>query len=223
MRNLNCILLLTGVLMVTAAIRPSAAAAETTVNLRVTGITVIGARDGRAWAATLSLLGCSWRNLGPSPLNDDYVVRGTDQGESIRVLESATIWCNRVLQPINQNGRSLKLYGGEGDDTLYGGGSAPFSGNPNWVFGEAGDDTLYLGPGGAHGEGGPGNDMIYGSDNPGDVLLGGEGDDVLCEHADKAPLTIDGGEGDDRSCSPSATNGYDSVEDVVCWPCGLGY
>jgi hypothetical protein len=65
--------------------------------------------------------------------------------------------------------------------------------------------------------------LIYGGDSAGDVLLGGDGDDVLCEHADKPPLTIDGGEGTDSSCSPAASNGYDGVEDVVCWPCGLGY
>jgi len=223
MRNSNCITLLIGLLTVVGAIRPQAASAETTVTLRVSGITVIGARDGRMWAATRTLLGCTWRNLGAAPLSDDYVVKGTDDDETIRLAESPLIWCSRVLQPINQSGRSIKIYGGDGDDTIYGGGSAPFSGNPNWVFGEDGNDILYLGPGGAHGEGGPGNDLIYGSDSPGDVLLGGEGDDVLCEHADKPPLTIDGGEGTDTSCSPTASNGFDGVEDIVCWPCGFGY
>jgi Ca2+-binding RTX toxin-like protein len=223
MRYLNCITLLTGLLVVGGTFRPSSAAAETTVSLRVAGITVIGARDGRVWVGTLSLLGCTWRNVGAAPLDDDYVVRGTDQAETIRLLEVPVIWCNRLLQPINQNGHSVKIYGGAGADTIYGAGSAPFSGNPNWVFGEDGNDILYLGPGGAHGEGGPGDDTIYGGDSPGDVLLGGDGDDILCEHADKPPLTIDGGGGADSSCSPSASNGFDSVEDVVCWPCGLGY
>lgn len=223
MRSLHWITLLTGLLTVTSVVKPPLVSAETTVSLRVSGITVIGARDGRAWAATLSLLGCTWRSLGASPLSDDYVVRGTDGDDTIRLLETPLIWCNRLLQPINQSGHSLKIYGGAGSDTIYGGGSAPFSGNPNWVFGEDGNDVLYLGPGGAHGEGGPGNDVIYGGDSPGDVLLGGEGDDILCERADKPPLTIDGGGGNDSSCSPSASNGFDGVEDIQCWPCGLGY
>ncbi|HKU37711.1 MAG TPA: hypothetical protein VJR89_06175 [Polyangiales bacterium] len=213
----------TGLCALVAALLPRAAAAETTVNLRVSGITVIGTNNGRVVAGTLSLLGCTWRTLGAAPLTDDYVVRGTSGDDTIRLIEVGALWCNRLLQPVNQNGRSIKFYGGDGNDTIHGGGSAPFSGNPNWVFGEDGDDTLHLGPGGAHGEGGPGDDVIYGGDSPGDVLLGGEGDDVLCERADKPPLTIDGGEGSDSSCSPSASNGFDGVEDVQCWPCGLGY
>lgn len=223
MRQLNCRMQWIGLCALGLALFPGVAAAETSVTLRVSGITVIGMNNGRMLAGTLSLLGCTWRTLGPAPLTDDYVVHGTDQADTIRVLQVPALFCNRLLQPVNQNGRSIQIYGGDGDDIIQGGGSAPFSGNPNSVFGEGGDDTLYLGPGGAHGDGGPGNDLIYGADNPGDVLIGGDGDDVLCEHADKPPLTIDGGDGNDSSCSPSASHGYDAVEDALCWPCGLGY
>jgi hypothetical protein len=139
-------------------------------------------------------------------------------------LQTPLLWCNRLLLPVTQNGRAIQLYGGAGNDVIYGGGSAPFSGNPNTVFGEAGDDVLYLGPGGARGEGGPGNDTLYGGDSAGDVMLGGEGDDALCEASATVALTLEGGDGDDdTSCSQTASSGYSGIESTNCSRCGLSY
>lgn len=225
MHRLFTIALLTGLATVSfGSLVPAHASADTEVTLRVSGITVVGEVDNRLWAATLSLLGCTWRNLGASPMTDNYVIHGTDGDDTIRVLNAPLVWCNRLILPANQNGRSIQVYGGARNDVIYGGGSAPFSGNPNWIFGEEGDDTLYLGPGGARGEGGPGNDTIYGGDSAGDVLLGGDGDDALCEHAATVALTLDGGDGGaDTSCSETATNGYTGIESTDCLWCGFGY
>jgi Ca2+-binding RTX toxin-like protein len=157
-------------------------------------------------------------------MTENYAIHGTAGEDNIRVLQSPLLWCNRWMLAPNQNGRAIVLYGGRGNDTLYGGGSAPFSGNPNQIFGEEGDDVLYLGPGGARGEGGAGDDTIYGGDSPGDVMLGGEGEDALCEQATTVALTLDGGEGeDDTSCSETASNGYTAIESTNCGRCGFGY
>lgn len=207
-----------------ASFAPERASADAEVTLRATGITVIGSVDDRLWAATLSLRGCTWRSLGPAPMTENYVVRGTSGNDNIRVLQTPLLWCNRWMTPPNQNGRAIVLHGGKGDDIIYGGGSAPFSGNPNTIYGDEGDDTLYLGPGGARGEGGPGDDTIFGGDSAGDVMLGGEGEDALCEQSTTVALTLDGGEGeDDTSCSETASNGYTGIESANCGRCGLGY
>ena len=224
MRQFVVISLLTSGLVVGwAALQPARAFADTDVSLRVSGITVIGEYGRRTWAVTLSLLGCTWRSVGDAPLTDTYVVHGTDGDDTIRVLTAPVLWCNRILQPVAQNGHAIKLYGGQGDDVLYGGGSAPFAGNPNAVFGEDGDDVLYVGPGGARAEGGAGDDRLYGGDSPGDELFGGAGDDVLCERQEVEPLTLDGGDDEDVSCSATAANEYVSIERVDCGPCGVGY
>ena len=224
MSRLSAILVATWLSSVIAGnLIPARASAQVEVTLRVVGITVIGAIDDRMWAGTLSLRGCTWRSLGDAPLSEDYVIRGTRSSDTISVLDAPAFWCNRLLSPVNQNGHAIQIYGGDGNDILYGGGSAPFSGNPNSIFGEDGDDTLYLGPGGAHAEGGSGDDYLIGGDSAGDVLLGGTGDDVLCEHSAVEALTLDGGDGDDRSCSDSATSGFNSIEQVSCLLCGLGY
>jgi Ca2+-binding RTX toxin-like protein len=203
---------------------PAHASADSEVTLRVSGITVVGAVDNRLWAATLSLLGCTWRSLGASPMTDNYVIHGTDGEDTIRVVQAPLFWCNRLVLPANQNGRSIQVYGGEGNDVIYGGGSAPFSGNPNWIFGEEGDDTLYLGSGGARGEGGPGDDTIYGGDSAGDVMIGGDGEDALCEQSATVALTLDGGDGtDDTSCSETATSGFTGIESTNCARCGFSY
>jgi Ca2+-binding RTX toxin-like protein len=198
---------------------------RTDVYLPLTGITFVGAVAGRAVAGTLSLLGCTWRDLGPATLATSYGLHGTAGNDTIHVVDSQHVfWCSQFLEPIAQSGHALDLYGGAGDDILYGGGYAPFAGNPNAVFGEAGNDVLYLGSGGARGEGGPGDDLIYGGDSASDVLIGGDGDDTLCEQANTVPLMLDGGDGDDTSCSPSAAlDQFTSIETTSCTPCGPGY
>jgi hypothetical protein len=198
---------------------------RTDIYLPLSGITFVGAIAGRAVAGTLSLLGCTWRDLGPATLATSYGLHGTAGNDTIRVVDALNVlWCGQFLQPITQSGHAFEIYGGAGDDTLYGGGYAPFAGNPNAVFGEAGNDVLYLGAGGARGEGGPGDDRIYGADSASDVLIGGDGNDILCEHANIVPLMLDGGHGNDTSCSPKAAlDQFMSIETTSCAPCGLGY
>lgn len=223
MRNSSVFMSTTCLLSVVwACLQPVRASADSEITLTRSGITVVGAYSGRAWAVTLSLLGCSWRALGPAPLEESHLVRGTSDDDTIDVLQNGLLWCNRWLQPIAQNGHSIQVRGGGGDDRIYGGGSAPFSGNPNSIFGEDGDDVLYAGPGGVRVEGGPGDDVIYGGDSPGDVLIGDQGDDVLCEQASATPLALEGGDGEDVACSPQATT-FTNIESVRCNACGLAY
>ena len=62
---------------------------------------------------------------------------------------------------------SLRVFGGEGGDTLHG----------TRVFGESGDDSLLgLGPGGSYLSGGSGRDTLAGLGS--DTMLGGSGDDL---------------------------------------------
>ena len=76
-------------------------------------------------------------------------------------------------------GGADQLYGGQGNDTLYGGGGADV------LDGGQGDDTLYGGTGDDQLDGGQGDDVLYGGAGD-DFLDGGQGDDI-----------IDGGAGDD--------------------------
>ena len=76
-------------------------------------------------------------------------------------------------------GGADQLYGGQGNDTLYGGGGADV------LDGGQGDDTLYGGTGDDQLYGGQGDDVLYGGAGD-DFLDGGQGDDI-----------IDGGAGDD--------------------------
>jgi Ca2+-binding RTX toxin-like protein len=194
---------------------------RTDVTLRAAGITVVGTSNGRTVAGTLSRDGCSWQDLGPAKLDQDYVLHGTAGDDSIRLIRLPTVaWCARVLAPVDQQGHAFVIHGEGGDDTIYGGGNSPFPGNPNWVFGDAGNDTLYVAPGGSRAEGGAGNDTIYGDDNPGDSLLGGDGDDVLCQRYDTTSATLDGGDGRDVSCTASVSDGAAiSVELFSCLAC----
>jgi Ca2+-binding RTX toxin-like protein len=144
--------------------------------------------------------------------------------DTINVVRVATSWCGITLQPIQQNGHFFQIYGGAGDDAISGPNSSGPSGNGNWIFGEGGNDTLYMGPGGSEADGGPGNDKIYGTDNTSDILLGGTGNDTLCEHSSSLPLVQRGGDGFDTACSPGASHGqFLEIEAINCQACGLGY
>ncbi len=89
------------------------------------------------------------------------------------------------------------MFGGDGDDILYG------EAGSDQLFGDAGNDTLYGGDGvdflyGGDGDdvlyGGRGNDFLYGNDGD-DILYGEEGDDELRGGAGNDQLF--GGDGDD--------------------------
>ena len=83
-----------------------------------------------------------------------------------------------------------KIYGGDGDDLIDGGGS----GGSDILFGEAGNDTIHGGNGWDQLYGGDGNDVLYG-ENGGDMFRAGAGNDIVYGGAgtDRAYL----GEGDD--------------------------
>ncbi len=80
---------------------------------------------------------------------------------------------------IYAKGSDYTLYGGSGNDTLYGYNSDESYGNRN-LFGGDGDDTLY--GGGSDYEnlyGDNGNDTLYGGGGDWNKLYGGDGDDTL--------------------------------------------
>ncbi|KDD15907.1 retention module-containing protein [Bordetella bronchiseptica] len=69
-------------------------------------------------------------------------------------------------------GGNDELYGGDGDDILYG------QGGNDKLYGGDGDDILYGGAGTDELRGGAGNDELYGGEGK-DLLIGGQGDDIL--------------------------------------------
>lgn len=100
---------------------------------------------------------------------------------------------------------SAIIYGGPGDNTIYGDNLAASTGIQSVVplhghsrsqilVGMGGDDTLYGGNGKDCLVGGDGNDTLIGGNAP-DVLVGGPGDDTLS--GVDGPDTLDGGLGDD--------------------------
>ncbi len=87
--------------------------------------------------------------------------------------------------PTVANTTLIKIFGGEGNDTLAldeTNGALPAAN----LFGEGGNDTLIGGSGADMLDGGPGNDMLFGEGGA-DILHGGDGDD-----------TLTGGTGDDQ-------------------------
>ncbi|WP_291302705.1 VWA domain-containing protein, partial [Desulfovibrio sp. MES5] len=86
------------------------------------------------------------------------------------------------------------LYGGAGDDVLFG------MGGNDHLYGGAGDDLLFGGSGNDHLYGGAGNDWLFGGSGN-DYLDGGEGSDHLYGGSgndiivyDKSDILVDGGE-----------------------------
>ncbi len=70
-----------------------------------------------------------------------------------------------------------RLYGGAGNDELSAG-DARDSGRERWLYGGDGNDRLTGSGGPARLDGGPGDDTVAGG-GVADVLLGGDGDDLL--------------------------------------------
>jgi Ca2+-binding RTX toxin-like protein len=75
--------------------------------------------------------------------------------------------------------------GGDGDDTLIG------DGGPNVLRGAGGNDTLTGNAGADTIDGGAGADTIYGQADPGDLLDGGPGRDLLTYDGETAPVVVD--------------------------------
>ncbi len=202
----------------------SSARAETQLYLNLPGITGVGTWGGRTVAATLSLFGCTFQDLAPASHTTDYVLHGTSGNDTINVVRVATSWCGLILQPIIQNSHYFHVSGGAGDDVISAPNADSPSGNGNWIYGEAGNDILYMGPGGSEADGGDGNDIIYGTDNASDILLGGAGNDTLCEHSTSLPLVQRGGDGYDTACAAGASHGqFLEIEAINCAACGPGY
>jgi Ca2+-binding RTX toxin-like protein len=169
-----------------------------------------------------------FQDLAPATFTQNYVLHGTPFNETINVITAPASWCGVWLLPINYNGWAMQTHGEAGDDVIYGGGVATLQGNANWIFGDAGNDILHLGPGGAEANGGDGNDLIYGSDNRNDILIGGNGNDALCSHRTGiTPLWQDGGDGTDSACAYDTGSCVHcvlmSIEIDSCLPCGPGY
>ena len=105
--------------------------------------------------------------------------------------------------PLYIGGGTLYLYGGDGNDVLYG------SEETDWLYGEVGDDDI---------RGAGGNDKLYGgvgSDN----YSGGDGNDVLWEDASADPDFFSGGNGIDtvnysmRTIGVTVTIGSEGMDD----------
>lgn len=86
--------------------------------------------------------------------------------------------------------RDNEIWGGAGDDKLYGG---PHGGNDK-LYGQVGNDWLWGGRGDDELWGGKGDDTLRGGKGN-DTYMGEDGDDMI--HADLADLEIDGGAGTD--------------------------
>ena len=89
----------------------------------------------------------------------------------------------RQIKPI-ENG--VLMYGGLGNDTLYG-----LENQDDWLIGGAGDDTLYGRSGNDILGGNAGEDTLYGNEGD-DTLKGGAGNDTL--HGGPGNDTLEGGE-----------------------------
>ena len=131
----------------------------------------------------------------------DVTVRVTDSGGESST-QNFTINVSDVLEqpaPTHEgDGNSNNLYGGAGDDAMYGYGGSDtiYAGEGNdQIYGGEGDDTL----GGQDGNdtiyGGDGTDTIYG-DGGDDIINGGAGNDLVYAHDGDDIIT--GGAGDDE-------------------------
>ena len=106
----------------------------------------------------------------------------------------------------NRGGGVATLRGGNGNDTLRGGGFD----SRGTFYGGAGDDVLVSG-GGMTAFGGSGDDSLYGSAENADELFGESGDDYLFDEAPDTlsphPATLDGGRDNDTlvTANPDAT------------------
>lgn len=84
-------------------------------------------------------------------------------------------------RPSTCGGKSITIYGTDGDDLIYGtdGDDVIWGGAGNdEIHGGGGNDTICGGPGDDRIFGGPGNDVLIG-DEGNDLLVGGPGDDTL--------------------------------------------
>ena len=98
-------------------------------------------------------------------------------------------------------GVPAKLYGGNGNDTIWASEHAP----GDHLFGGAGDDHLY---GGGLARGGSGHDFIYAGAGDSRVFGGGGNDTIVATYGDH---TVDAGSGDDLVLTDGLHGGHQIV------------
>ena len=131
--------------------------------------------------------------VGIAAQGGSKVVTGTSQDDSSLVPTlKDTVFAdggNDIIDGSTAKGSDNRLYGGDGNDELYGG-------LRDRLFGEAGDDILDAsqGKGGNRLYGGTGNDKLFAGTN--DFLYGGDGNDTL--FAGNGGNTLYGGGGADK-------------------------
>ena len=99
----------------------------------------------------------------------------------------------------------LKVYGGEGNDTIENGNNNRYGGDDAKLYGEAGDDYIFNRSYNKSGDvyksivdGGEGNDTIRNGDNSNKVVInGGAGNDIIESQGESENITITGGIGND--------------------------
>ena len=127
----------------------------------------------------------------PASLSDAILNLGHD---SAKLYELAD-WSEKHLE--NSSDGDDWLFGGEGNDVLFG-----LGGNDH-LYGGSGDDVLFGGSGNDHLYGGSGNDILFGGSGDDyldggegrDILFGGSGNDII--KYDSTDFLVDGGDGID--------------------------
>jgi Ca2+-binding RTX toxin-like protein len=127
---------------------------------------------------------CEVRTLGDiNGLNNNYIVRGSDQNDVIWMVKGAPQQVNCTnrpdlfIRPLNYNNHFLDISGLRGNDYLESG-----SGD-TWAFGDQGDDWVEgFSPVGVT-LGGPDHDNVIGNDSSTDQLLGEGGNDCLYDRS----------------------------------------
>jgi glycerophosphoryl diester phosphodiesterase len=150
--------------------------------------------------------------VGIAAQGGNNVVTGTAQSDTTLVPTiKDTVFAdggNDIIDGSVSKGSDNRLYGGDGNDELYGG-------KNDRLFGEAGDDILDAsqGKGGNRLYGGDGKDTLFAGTN--DFLFGGDGNDTI--FAGKGGNTLYGGAGADKfylanASLPSSTNTVSDFE-----------
>ena len=124
-------------------------------------------------------------------LSDAILNLGHDSAK----LHELADWSEKHLE--NSSDGDDWLFGGEGNDVLFG-----LGGNDH-LYGGSGDDVLFGGSGNDHLYGGSGNDILFGGSGDDyldggegrDILFGGSGNDII--KYDSTDFLVDGGDGID--------------------------
>ena len=127
----------------------------------------------------------------PASLSDAILNLGHDSAK----LHELADWSEKHLE--NSSDGDDWLFGGEGNDVLFG-----LGGNDH-LYGGSGDDVLFGGSGNDHLYGGSGNDILFGGSGDDyldggaghDRLFGGSGNDII--KYDSTDFLVDGGDGID--------------------------